>query len=1012
MKFTDAQRVKIRTLVNVVGERIPFFWPMRNFIHHNPLYGLEDLPFEEAVKWGKKLFHGKPFPSREFYLKLLKRGEIKERFLKEELENYLREKGEKALFPLFWTLIERNLKFYRNETADAVEGIREKVYARLSPEAFVKSFKDKLGRELSLGEAIDRLFGTRLSERLEEEVSAFCALFLDEGQATLGMPYREEGFFEAWRRIYAPEREERIAEEAIFNALNYLGIPEEFVDEFLTYELARLHGWSGFIRWRSSSKEYYWQKKHPASLVDYAAVRLLTFVKHAREAGVPHTYPELISFVEKNEEEALLRWDYFSGETPPSFYGKAEAFLKGREDLSFFGDYLREKVEREAGALSAFVKEVFRKAGEAFDEEKALRFLELWEEFREEEGFLWLKAHERTLTAKLVGSLKRGSEKKEVFAQALFCIDVRSERFRRHLEALGEYETFGIAGFFGIPVSFIELGKGHETYLCPVLIKPKNVVVEVSEELVEEEEEDFKEVLKEVLHDLKNNVLTPYITVEAVGLLFGLDMVGKTFFPLEYARLRRRMEGEREPAKLMVDKLKREEAEELVRVFEREVVARALERELKLKKPPRPLVEKLRLLALEEAGEETAEEVKKELGLSSEELKTLLKRLRHTYRIEKGYERLWLEKLAKIGFTLEEQTAYVEKALKMIGLTEGFARFVLVVGHGSTSDNNPYESALDCGACGGDHGLVNARVFCAMANKKEVRERLKERGIEIPEETVFVPAEHDTTTDEVKFYDLHYLSPAGLKLFEKVVKDFKEAGSKTAFERCKELPVCECGDEEEAKREVLRNAVDWTQVRPEWGLSGNWAFVIGRRALTEGLDLKGKVFLHSYDYRIDKKGFLLENVLSGPMVVGEWINMEHFFSASDNEGFGSGSKVYHNVVGRFGVMTGNLSDLRTGLPAQTVMRGEEPFHKPVRLLVLVEAPLEMVERAIKKVWKVRELVLNGWINLLVLDPERDKFFKFVKGKWEVLDEGVEPLRHEEGGDNRKGREPGERSGHP
>jgi len=988
MKFTEAQRVKIRTLINVAGERIPFFWPMRNFIHHNPLYGLEDLLFEEAVKLGKKLFRAQTLPAKSFYLKLLKEGEVEEGFLREELRNFLGNKPE--LEELFWHLLTSDEKPILSPGGGNPEEIfLKRVKGKYSPQAFSDKFRKQLGREISLEEAVDNLFGTHITEKLNEELCWYCASFLDEGQSVLPMPLREEGFFATWKALYGDWVDAEIPEEAVFKALEELRVPEEILDEFITFELAKLHGWSGFIRWRSSTKEYYWNRKHPATLIDYVAVRLLTYIKLSSEAGVPYSYEALLEYVERNPEESFLRWEYYSGSGLPKLYDKLEKAIEGYlHPKDFVKEYQEEKEQTEALSLEEFTKKIFKKAGLELSERIVEDFLNTYEKFKEEEGLIWLKAHERTLIRKLVSSLRLKADKREnrAFAQALFCIDVRSERFRRNLEKIGDYETYGIAGFFGVPISFIELGKGHETYLCPVLIKPKNVVVEVHRDFGLEEEEDLKEVLKEIIHDLKNNVFTPYITVEAIGLLFGFDMVGKTLIPLEYSKVRNRIEREKEPAKLIVDKLSREEAEEIVKVFQREIIVRFLERELgrKSARLEKDLVEELRLLAMEEGGDR--DRVKEKLRLSDSELDGIIWRLRRVYQIEQGYARLWLEKLAKIGFTLEEQATYVEKALKMIGLTDRFGKFVLVIGHGSTSDNNPYESALDCGACGGDHGLVNARVFCAMANKKEVREKLKERGINIPEDTVFIPGEHDTTRDEVRFYDLDYLSPAGIKLFEKVIEDFRIAGKLTAFERCKELPFSDCSDEEKAFKEVLRNSVDWTQVRPEWGLSGNWAFIIGKRSLTEGVKLDGKVFLHSYNYKIDSKGFLLENILSGPMVVGEWINMEHFFSTVDNDHFGSGSKVYHNVVGRFGVMTGNLSDLRTGLPAQTVLRGKEYFHKPVRLIVFIEAPRELVESVVKRVWKVRELVVNGWINLVVYDPEEGKVLRFYKGTWEVLHE--------------------------
>jgi len=208
------------------------------------------------------------------------------------------------------------------------------------------------------------------------------------------------------------------------------------------------------------------------------------------------------------------------------------------------------------------------------------------------------------------------------------------------------------------------------------------------------------------------------------------------------------------------------------------------------------------------------------------------------------------------------------------------------------------------------------------------------------------------------------------------------------------------GDREEpeaAQRVMQRNSLDWSQVRPEWGLAGNAYFIIGNRSLTRQLSLEGRAFLHSYDYRLDTKRRLLENILTGPLVVGQWINMEHYFSAVDNERFGSGSKVYHNVAGRFGVMTGNLSDLRTGLPAQTVLDHGKPYHQPLRLITVIEAPFEHAKQSVEAVVAVKHLVRNGWIRLMIIDPEAAEVFIYEEGDWHKQACATEfsPTYHEE-----------------
>ncbi|WP_457600245.1 DUF2309 domain-containing protein [Hydrogenivirga sp.] len=1011
MRLDKGKRLFIRSLVNVCAEPIPFFWNMRNFIHHNPLYGLEHLPFEDAVRRGSRLFHAQDRLPREHYIKLFREGHIEEGSLKEEIAEFLKDKdlkglkAEELLFRLSTEgeglYLSRNS--YINCRCPEAERLAKRVELTRNLQEEAEGLSRMVGKELTIYDAIDGLFGRGIARKLDELLIKVCAEFLDEGQAVWGMPGRDRGLYRAWRDIAVRNRRYRLKgccgvgdvlkeceepEEAVVFVLNAFGVPEDIWEDYITLELSKLHGWTGYVRWRSNTKEYYWQIKHPADLTDYLAVRLLLSMALVKEEEktlpVGASLPEIREFISDRGEEAIIRWEFHRGECPPHLTDAVEEAIEENRLEDIRERYEAESLRAHRLNWASFLLRVWDNAG--YERESLLRMdreslnelMSLLREYEEEEGFIWLRAHEKSVLKKLLSEIRLKREVKgRAFAQALFCIDVRSERFRRNLEEVGDYETYGIAGFFGVPISFIELGKGHETYLCPVLIKPKNVVLELHREL-KEEGESLGKVIKEILHDLKHNILTPYITVEAIGLLFGFDMVGKTLFPLGYGRLREKLSEGKPSSRLMIDKPSKEYVLEVIGILQREIIRRAMKERFKLSVSEGAL-ERLRRVALEE--EEPDRELAEELGVGKDKLSELVEVMRKDYRVEKGYTRIQIEKLAKIGFTTEEQAFFVERALSSIGLTRNFGKVVLVIGHGSKSDNNPYESALDCGACGGDHGAVNARVFAKMANKAEVRLRLRERGIDIPEDTVFIACEHNTTTDEVEFFDLDELPATHLPFLQKIYEDLKLAGKRTAMERCEELEGTPCKDEERTFRLAKRNSMDWTQVRPEWGLSGNYAFIIGRRELTEGLDLEGKVFLHSYDWEVDDRGMLLEIILSGPLVVGEWINMEHFFSAVDNESYGSGSKVYHNVVGRFGVMSGNFSDLKTGLPAQTVLRGKEPHHKPIRLITLIEAPLGRVKRALKGVRKVRELVHNGWINLIVLDPIENGLYRFEGGEW-------------------------------
>ena len=335
------------------------------------------------------------------------------------------------------------------------------------------------------------------------------------------------------------------------------------------------------------------------------------------------------------------------------------------------------------------------------------------------------------------------------------------------------------------------------------------------------------------------------------------------------------------------------------------------------------------------------------------------------------------------GFTYEERTLFAEVALTMMGLTERFGRLVLLCGHGSTTENNPYEAALDCGACGGNRGAPNARTAAAILNGQDVREHLAGKGIEIPDDTWFVAGEHDTATDRVTVLDRHLVPDSHLRELDRLDADLETAGAALSAERCAAMPGAPgAGPTDRAARHVEGRSTDWAQVFPEWGLAGNAAFIVGPRSITRGFDLGRRTFLHSYEARVDRNGEALETILTAPMVVAQWINCQYYFSTVDPLAFGAGSKTIHNVVGGIGVLAGHGGDLQLGLPWQSVADGQRLVHEPMRLLTIVQAPLERIDSIIERNTVLQELFGNGWVALAARSEAGEPWLRHTPRGWE------------------------------
>lgn len=333
------------------------------------------------------------------------------------------------------------------------------------------------------------------------------------------------------------------------------------------------------------------------------------------------------------------------------------------------------------------------------------------------------------------------------------------------------------------------------------------------------------------------------------------------------------------------------------------------------------------------------------------------------------------------GYTKMEMAEIVQTILNMCGFRNDFARLVVLAGHGSTSNNNPFKQAYGCGACGGNAGIPNSRVFAKMANDPEVRFNLSGLGVEIPASTYFVSGFHDTCTDEMSYFDLDKMPQEYKAEFEFIRLSLVEACTQNAFERCQRFSSKEAkASPENALKHVRERAEDLAQPRPEYGHSTNALAIVGLRNFTKGLYLNRRSFLLTYDWQTDGEGEILKQIILGGIPVAVNINMDYYFSCVDNDNFGCGSKLPLNLTSLLGVMTGSSSDLRIGLARQMV-----EIHEPIRNMTVVEAPLERVKKIFDGHARLRNLLYNHWMKLVVYDPEAKLWHLFKENAFQILD---------------------------
>lgn len=514
---------------------------------------------------------------------------------------------------------------------------------------------------------------------------------------------------------------------------------------------------------------------------------------------------------------------------------------------------------------------------------------------------IWQRAHEISYQDRLIGLLTSdgaggsapGKEAGRA-AQLVFCIDVRSERFRRALENTEPLlETRGFAGFFGLPIRYRPIGTEVSRPQLPGLLAPTIDATESTENAQMDKAIAHRRVsrleAKGGWQPFQRLASGSFSLVETLGIGFA------------GAILRRHFGTDASP----VDSI----------------------------------------------------------GMTTGDARGLRPHLCFTD-----------------GDSVGRKTDLVTSILRAMSLTSGFARLLVLVGHGSQSANNPQAAALDCGACGGQTGEVNSRVLAGLLNDECLRVELRKRGIDIPEVTVAVAALHNTTTDEVTLFDVAQLPESHAPDLQRLQRSLVEAGHRTRVERAPSLGLTSLAQRTDALlKEIRRRARDWAETRPEWGLVDNAAFIVAPRSRTRGLDLAGRSFLHDYTWADDRDGAVLELIMTAPMLVTHWINFQYYASTVDPVRFGSGNKVLHNVAcGRIGVFEGNTGDLRIGLSHQSVHDGERWMHTPLRLSVFVDAPREMIDTIIARHPTVRQLVEHQWLYL----------FRFADAGIERRHEGI------------------------
>ncbi len=810
-----------------------------------------------------------------------------------------------------------------------------------------------VGYDKTITGLLETLSGKNILDEIRPALQRHLANYLDQGMSAWHSADRNKGFFAAWRASASDELSwvfDNILEwhdaidslpdnalDTIIDELNKLGIPESHWTSYLEQLALEIPGWSGIYMWRHLNPGYD-DSEYPVDMIDYLAVRLvlerLFAQKLCRELWQIEANLDVIRwYFRRRRSEFYVRYILYNSRLPEYLVSLAQRQIqrslidhtdyqpwKHISDMIFSWRNSRMGDQRKGYKVFNHGWKLFRLAQhmslcandiEKLNEEQIKNIFSCLEKLSaEKQGFLWLQAYEHH------------------YREQLFNAVVKNEN-------RGRWKNSGQRPRAQITFCMDDREEGIRRHL-----EEYNPDIETLGAAG-----FFGVAIKwQGLDDEKTSLLCP-VVVDPVHLL------------KEVANDNQQQQS------------KTRKSRRSLRIKIKDIIHQETRRNIFTPF----LITLLAPFALLSLLSKTF--IFRASGKYLESVRNLFDTPVHTHvaiNTDKPIADATPEN-NQLGYTDEEQADRVKNFLCTVGLNKQLAPFVIMMGHGSMSTNNPHLAAYDCGACSGRHGGPNARIFAAIANRPEIREILKQRGIVIPDDTWVLGAEHNTCDETIEWYDEDKIPDHMKEEFEKLKTRLTFATKKSAHERCRRLASAPKKPSlKKALKHIIGRSYDYSQARPELGHATNAAAFIGRRSISQGVFFDRRVFLISYDpTQDDEEGHIIENILLNAGPVGAGINLEYYFSTVNNDGYGSGSKITHNVTGLFAVMDGTSSDLKTGLPKQMI-----EIHEAMRLQVLVEAKIEVLTKIYKRQPALQELVGNGWLLLSAKDPDSEKISVF------------------------------------